>query len=573
MELTQWTEQLWAAIGGQDNTIRRDFCGGRLLVTVKDRSLVDLDAVCALPGVAAAELIRSRLALTPDEAMTQQLKEEQQMASKYDGLARIIIQNVGGKSNITGIKHCVTRLRFNLKDESKAQTEILKDTDGIVTVIQAGGQYQVVIGNHVPDVYDAVIAVGHLESLAAGTVDEDGNPIEDDNGGGSGEKQGLLNTFIDIVSGCMQPTLGCLGASGIVKGLLTMATYFGVLTTSDGTYKILYAFGDGFFYFLPIILGYTCAKKFKFDEFIGMSIGAGLVYPTMVSITSGEALGTIFAGTAFEMSYYTTFLKIPVFYPASGYTSSVVPIILASLVASKVYQWLRKVIPDVVKLFLVPLCTVCIVLPLTYLVIGPAASLLCGVIQTAFNLIYNIPVVGGALAGAFVGGIWQCLVIFGLHWGLVPLMYINYATYGFDWVVSPNIPCSWTQFAALAAVLVKSKDPKIRKLSIPAIVSAFFGVTEPAIYGITLPKKKPFVICCIAGAVGGGFMGALKVYKYMAGGMGLFALPSFINPNPADGESAMRSLLLAIVAILIAMAISFFGTLLTWQDAPQKKKG
>jgi PTS system beta-glucosides-specific IIC component len=486
------------------------------------------------------------------------------MASKYDGLARIIIQNVGGKANITGIKHCVTRLRFNLKDESKAQTDILKDTDGIVTVIQAGGQYQVVIGNHVPDVYDAVIAVGHLESLAAGTVDEDGNPIADD--GPSGEKKNLLNTFIDIVSGCLQPTLGCLGASGIVKGLLYMATYFGLLSSSDGTYKILYAFGDGFFYFLPIFLGYTCAKKFKFDEFIGMSLGAGLVYPTMVAVSSGEALGTIFAGTTFEMSYYTTFLKIPVFFPASGYTSSVVPIILGSMVASKIYQWLRKVIPDTVKLFLVPLFTVCITLPLIYLVIGPVANLLCGVIQLVFNIIFNIPVVGGALAGAFVGAIWQVLVIFGLHWGLVPLMYINMATVGYDWVLAPNIACSWTQFAALAAVLIKTKDAKMKKIAIPAIVSAFFGVTEPAIYGVTLPKKKPFIICCVAGSIGGLIIGTLGAVKYMSGGMGLFALPCFINPNPADGESAMRSLIIVIIAILVAMAISFVGTLVTWQD-------
>ena len=251
------------------------------------------------------------------------------MASKYDGLARIILQNVGGKSNITGIRHCVTRLRFNLKDESKANTDVLKETDGIVTVIQAGGQYQVVIGNQVSDVYDAVISVGHLEQLAEGLADESGNALGE---GAGGAKPNLLNRFIDVISGCMQPILGCLGASGIVKGLLAFSVSMGWMDPSWGTYQVLYAFGDGFFYFLPIFLGYTCAKKLNFDEFIGMAIGVGLVYPNMVAMQGSSPLGTIFAGTAFEMSYTTTFLKLPVFFPASGYPSSVVPVLLAFLI-------------------------------------------------------------------------------------------------------------------------------------------------------------------------------------------------------------------------------------------------
>ena len=296
--------------------------------------------------------------------------------------------NVGGKGNITSVKHCITRLRFVLKDESKAQTEVLKQTDGIVTVIQAGGQYQVVIGNHVDYVYDAVVSVGHLEALAAGTVDEDGNAVEGANDG-AGKKSSPLNTFIDLVSSILQPTLGVLGASGIVKGILACLTYFNILSTDSGTYQILYAFGDGFFYFLPVFLGYTAAKKVKMNEFIGLAIGAGLVYPNMVALKSAEALGTVFAGTAFEMSYTTTFLGLPVFFPASGYTSSVIPVILTCLVAGKLYHWARKVIPDTIQLFMVPLFVIVVSLPLCYLVIGPVSGLFCGVIQAAFNVIYN----------------------------------------------------------------------------------------------------------------------------------------------------------------------------------------
>lgn len=572
MEQKQLAEQLLSVIGGRENTIRSDFRNGKLMISVKDRSLVDLGAVRAIEGIAAAELSRSRLSVVPDETTIQQFKEEQQMASKYDGLARIIIQNVGGKANITGIRHCVTRLRFNLKDESKAQTDVLKDTDGVVTVIQAGGQYQVVIGNHVPDVYDAVIAVGHLENLAAGSVDEDGNPVEE-TGGGSGAQTSLLNTLIDILSGCMQPTLGCLGASGMVKGALAFCVSMGWMDASWGTYQILYAFGDGFFYFLPIFLGYTCAKKFKFDEFIGMSIGAGLLYPNMIALKSAEALGTIFAGTAFEMSYTTTFLKIPVFFPASGYPSSVVPVLLACAVTGKiVYPFFRKIIPDMVKLFLVPLCTVCVMLPLTFLVVGPVSALICGVLQWFFGLLYGLPVVGGAIAGACVGAAWQVLVIFGLHWGLVPLMYANMGTLGYDFVLSPNNVCSWTQFGALAAVLLKTKNQRTKSIAIPALVSAFFGVTEPAIYGITLPKKKPFVISCVVSAVCGAAIGLLGIKKYMSSGMGLFAWPGFINPNPAPGENPLGGMITLIVIAIIGIILTFIGTYITWDDGPQKKK-
>lgn len=292
----------------------------------------------------------------------------------------------------------------------------------------------------------------------------------------------------------MQPILGCLGTSGIIKGLLAFSVSMGWMDPSWGTYQVLYAFGDGFFYFLPIFLGYTCAKKLNFDEFIGMAIGVGLVYPNMVAMQGSSPLGTIFAGTAFEMSYTTTFLKLPVFFPASGYPSSVVPVLLASLVTAKwVYPFFRKIFPDTVKLFLVPLCTVCVMLPLTYLVVGPVSSLLCGALQWFFGLIFNLPVVGGAVAGALVGAFWQVLVMFGLHWGLIPLMYSNIGTLGYDIVLSPNNVCSWTEFGILAAVVLKTKSTKTRGIAIPAMISAFFGISEPAIYGITLPKKKPFL--------------------------------------------------------------------------------
>ena len=237
------------------------------------------------------------------------------MASKYDGLARIIIQNVGGKQNITSITHCVTRLRFKLKDESKANTDILKETDGVVTVMQSGGQYQVVIGNHVPDVYQAVVSVGHLESLAAAPEGEEEGPKE---------KQNLFNAFVSIVTSVFLPFLGVLCACGILKGVLSLLTYFGLMDGAGGTYNILYSLADSSFYFLPPILGLTAAKKFKLPELEGLVIGLAMVYPYVLS------------GSGYDIS---NLFGIPVTMPASGdYTSSVIPVICSVAFAA----WFEK---------------------------------------------------------------------------------------------------------------------------------------------------------------------------------------------------------------------------------------
>lgn len=489
------------------------------------------------------------------------------MASKYDGLARIIIQNVGGRDNIISLTHCITRLRFKLKDESKANTDILKATDGIVTVMKVGGQYQVVIGNHVADVYDVVCEHAHIVGDAPTASDD----------GGSEEKMSLGARLMDIISGVFQPCLFVLSAAGIIKGLLALWVFIagqsGIDVTTQGAYQIWYAIGDGFFYYFPIILGYTAAKKFKSNEFVGMALGVGLVYPNMVAITGGEVLGSVLAGTAFQMDYYTTFFGIPVIMPASGYTSSVVPIILAVALAAWIEKKLKKVIPTVVKAFLTPLFTLIIAMPLTYLVIGPVATVVCNAITLLFSAIYSLPVVGGLVAGVFIGALWQVLVIFGLHWALVPLAILNYGTLGYDNVLSPYFCVSFAQSMAVLGIICKTKDKKLRDMAVPAFVSGMFGVTEPCIYGITLPKKKPFIISCIGGAVGGGIIGFAGVKSYSMGGLGLFGLPSYID----GANQSMYSLIWVCIGTLVAMAVSFILTFITYKDdAPSQtteKKG
>lgn len=486
------------------------------------------------------------------------------MASKYDGLARIIIQNVGGKSNVISVAHCITRLRFKLKDESKANKEVLESTDGVIKVMQSGGQYQVVIGNQVNDVYDAVLEVGHF--AGAGEVDEDGNAVE--GGDEGGKSKSPVSVLIDVISGVIQPTLGVLAATGIIKGLLALFDFLGWIPSTSGTYQVWYAVADGFFYFLPIILGYTAAKKFKMNEFIGMALGIALCYPNMVNITSGEVLGTVFAGTAFEMSYYTTFFGIPVIMPSSGYTSSVVPIIIAVVLAAKLEKWLKKVIPDVIKLFIVPFVTLVIMVPLTYLVIGPIASILCNVLTVIFSAVYGLPVVGGIIAGLLIGAFWQVLVIFGLHWSLVPLGLINYATLGYDFILSPYFCVSFAQTFVVLAMIFKTKDEKLKKIAIPAFISGIFGVTEPAIYGVTLPKKKPFIYSCIGGAVGGAFIGMMGARSYSMGGLGLFGLPSYID---VTGTTGLQSLIYVVIGTIIASVVAFALTWVLYRDEPANK--
>lgn len=558
--------ELYPLVGGETNVVSLARRGNRISINLKDETLVDTAALAALPYAAAVRLQNGKLRLElTEQAYVEQKKENWLMASKYDALARIIIQNVGGKSNIISVAHCITRLRFKLKDESKANKEVLEATDGVIKVMQAGGQYQVVIGNQVNDVYDAVLEVGHL--TAAGLVDEDGNAIEGGEETADGKKS-PINVLIEVISGVIQPMLGVFCATGIIKGLLALFDFIGLIPSTSGTYQIWYAVADGFFYFLPIILGYTAAKKFKLNEFIGMAIGVAMCYPAMVNSTAGEVLGTVFSGTAFEMSYYLKFMGIPVVMPASGYPSSVVPIIVAVAIAAPLERWFKKVVPDVIKLFIVPFATLAIMVPLTYLLIGPVTSVLCSALTLVFNAINSIPVVGGLIGGALIGAIWQILVIFGLHWSLVPIAMINYATLGYDPFLSPYFCVSFAQTFVVLAIILKTKDEKLKKIAIPAFISGIFGVTEPAIYGVTLPKKAPFIYSCIAGSIGGAFTGLMGARSYSMGGLGLFGLPSFID---VTGERGITSMIYIILAILIASAVGFILTFALYKDEPAKK--
>ncbi len=465
---------------------------------------------------------------------------------KYGNLAQDIVKNIGGKGNVISLTHCITRLRFKLKDESKAKDDVLKNMDGVVTVMKSGGQYQVVIGNHVPEVYADVMPLLGLEDGASQQEEEapSGN---------------LFNRFIDIISGIFQPILGIMAACGMVKGLNALFVALGLYGDACGGYLILNSIGDGLFHFLPLFLGYTAAKKFNMKPMIGLVIGAIMCYPSIQGSalsTGGEALYTLFSGTMFESAVYTDFFGIPLI--AMDYTGTVVPVIFVVYFASKCEKFFGKFIPDLVKFFFVPMLTLLVAIPAGLLVIGPLASFASTVIAEAVMSVRDF---SPMLAGAIVGLTWQILVIFGLHWGFIPVYINNIMTNGYDNVMMPFFACTFATSAVVLAIFFKTKNKQMKELALPNFISGIFGVTEPAIYGILLPLKKPFIISCIAGGIGGGFYGAFNFRKFMMGGMGIFEFPAMIEP-----DGGMGNLIVAVVGVILTMAIAFAATMVFYKE-------
>ncbi|WHI60450.1 beta-glucoside-specific PTS transporter subunit IIABC [Mammaliicoccus lentus] len=458
---------------------------------------------------------------------------------KYEALAKDIVKKVGGKENIISLTHCITRLRFQLKDTGKADTEYLKNKDGIVTVMESGGQYQVVIGNHVPDVYEAVRKEANLGD---GSSSSEGN-----------KDTSLFNRFIDLISGIFQPILGVLAAAGMIKGFATLFMTLGWVKEESGTYQIMFAIGDALFYFFPIFLGFTAAKKFGGNQFIGMALGAALVYPTLVDAMAAgnESATMLFSGTFFESETAMTFLGIPVI--SMTYTTSVIPIVFAAFFASKLEKYLKKIIPDVVKTFLVPFFTLLIIVPLTFIVIGPISTWGANLIGAGVLGVYGFsPLVAGLLLGAF----WQVFVIFGLHWGLAAIAINNISTSGYDVIIPIIFAASFAQTGIVLGMFFRTKNQQLKSLSIPAFISGLFGVTEPAIYGITLPRKKPFIYSCIVAGITGGMLGFAGTKMYFMGGLGVFGYTTFIGENGLDSPFWM-SLIATGAALVLGLIIGY----------------
>ncbi|MBE6163999.1 MAG: PTS beta-glucoside transporter subunit IIABC [Streptococcus gallolyticus] len=455
--------------------------------------------------------------------------------AKYTELAQDILDHVGGKENVNSLKHCVTRLRFDLKDESKADDDYLKQRDGVVTVVKAGGQYQVVIGNHVPDVYDEVIKVGGL--TAGGSLDVDEGDVP---------KGNLFDRFVSLVSSIFQPFLGPLAAAGIIKGVVAIMAACGLTADNSSMYVILNAAGDGFFQFLPILIALTSARRFKVNEFTAMAIAAALVYPDIA--TSVSALAD--AGKDSVLGF------IPFALPSGGYLSTVMPAILAIWVASYIQKFFTKITPDVIKVFVVPFFTILITVPLTFLVVGPVANAISDLLTGIFQAIMDFsPIIYGLVLGV----LWQILVMFGMHWALVPLAILDVATNGWSIILAAALfPC-FTQTGVLGAIMLKTKEQKVKTIAMPAFVSSIFGVTEPAIYGVTLPMKIPFYISCAVSGLMGAAMMAFNIGMYSSGAMGIFVFPTLINPNGGDLSKLWIAVAIAVLGAIAAFIIQMFA--------------
>ncbi len=470
------------------------------------------------------------------------------MAKDYTDLATDIVAHVGGKENISSLKHCVTRLRFGLKDEAKADTDYLKARDGVVTVVQAGGQYQVVIGNHVPDVYAAVQKVAGIAGDGSLDIDE-----------GDGPKGNLFERFIDLLSGIFQAFLGPLAAAGIIKGIVAIMASRGMTSDNSAVYAILNAAGDGFFQYLPLLVALTSARKFKMNEFTALAIGMALIYPTLpgsLATLKEAGLDNVFG--------------IPFVLPTAGsYLSTVIPAILATWVASIIEKNIRKVTPDVVKLFVVPFMTILVAVPLTFLVVGPVANFISDMLSNTFTAIMNF---SPLLYGLILGATWQVLVMFGMHWAVVPLAIMQVASNGMSAILVPALLPNFTQTGVLLAIMLKTKESKVKAVAMPAFVSSIFGVTEPAIYGVTLPMKTPFFISCAVSGVIGAAMMFFNVTGYSVGGMGVFLYPSLVNPADGDMSGMIAAIALTIAAIVASFAIQMALPVPYLYGEPTEKK-
>lgn len=457
----------------------------------------------------------------------------------YEKLAKEILKEVGGKENINGLTHCVTRLRFNLKNEGKANTERLKKVPGVVTVVQSGGQYQVVIGNHVSEVYKELVKDAQLS-------EETLIPNET-------LSKGWLASYIEIVTQIFTPILGLLTATGMIKGLLTLLLVFGLVQEKSGTYLLLQVTGDSFLYFLPIFLGYTAGKRFGMNPFTSMTIGASLVYPTLVTILTNQTpIYYLFSDTIFKTPVFFTFLGIPVV--LMNYSSSVIPILFSSFFASKVEKMLKRVLPSVLSVFLVPMLTVLLVVPITFLLIGPVSTWIGQGLGAFILYIYKL---SPSIAGIVVGAAWQVLVMFGLHWGVGPIAINNINVLGYDPILVLKNATPFATAGAVLAIILKVKSTEVRSIGIAAMISSFFGISEPAIYGITLPRKKPFIFTLIASAIGGLTMGIAGTKCFIVGGMGVFSFPNYINPEQGVDIGFWGYFVAIIVSFLVAFGLTY----------------
>lgn len=455
----------------------------------------------------------------------------------YKVIAKNIVEAVGGKENIKSLSHCFTRLRFVLKDSKKADKKSVEQIEGVISVVESGGQFQVVIGAKVTKVYDELITMIDIDTIQDDIKEEKGN---------------IWNRVLIAVSTMFTPMVPAIAASGLLKGFLTMAKIIvankgGDITTSD-TYNIILASTDAIFYFMPIILAYTSAKVFKANEFIAMALGGTMCYPSVVALMTGSREITMFGMEITKASY----------------ASSVIPIIIGVFILSYVQKFLEKIIPEVLKIILVPGFSLLIMVPATFMLFGPIGIYIGDIISFTYKGMMNLSPI---LCGGFVGGMWCVFVIFGAHRALLPIGINDVALYGHQNLLAFAGAANFSQGGAALGVMLKSKNKDLKAVGASASLSAILcGITEPAIYGCNLRLKKPMVYAVICGALGGAIMGAGGVYGDAFANNGVLTLATYA----AFG-------LKKFIFYLVGIGVAFFGAtimtfILGFEDIENKNK-
>lgn len=449
----------------------------------------------------------------------------------YKQLANDILKKVGGKENVSQVTHCATRLRFVLKDTAKADTDGLKHTQGVVGVANSGGQYQVIIGSDVPNVYRPLVEIGGFNSEAEVEPVKNQTPVE---------------KLMATISGIFTPILPVITAAGMIKAVLSILVVFNIVSNKDQNYQILNFIGDAGFYFLPVFLGATAAKQFKTNTYLGMLMGAILLHPTFVTMVSS------FKETGAGISLF----GIP-FTPTS-YSSSVIPIILSVWFMSYMERFADRISPKAIKFFSVPLITALFTAVVTFSVLGPIGAI---VGQWLGNFFTWLETFGPWVVPTVVGIASPFLVMTGTHYGLVSIGINNRLTIGYDTVAQPGMLASnVAQGGAALAVAFKTKDENKKALASSAGITAVLGITEPALYGVTLQNRAALIGTMIAGGISGFFLGIMNARNFTGGSPGLLTIAAYI------GEDTFYYLYVAIAGLVMSVAIAFVVTYFLYKD-------
>jgi len=452
----------------------------------------------------------------------------------YKPLASTIVKNIGGKENVVGVVHCATRLRFTLRDESKANTEVLKKTKGIMTVVSGGGQYQIVIGPDVPQVYQEVISLGGFE--AKGAVSDEAAEKEDN--------RSTISKILEGIASIFQPIIPAITGAGLIKAFMALFVALGWLSNNTQTYIILNAMADAAFYFMPILLAVSCAKKFKCNQGTAMALAGILIYPSFISLLGSE-----------EAVKFLGFIPIT----KATYTSSVIPIILGVWFMSYVEKFMQKISPRPIKFFSVPLVSLLVGGTATIAVLGPLGAWVSNLINVFFTWMNNNV---AWLVPTIVGIFNPLLVMTGTHYGLIPIGTNNLATVKWDTVVGPGMLVSnVAQGAAGLAVGIRSKNIDTKQQASSAGLTGLLGITEPVLYGVNLKFTFPLYAAMIGGGVGGLYLGIMRVARFAGGSPGLLVLPAYIpTADVMPLGYTMSNLVNAVIGVVLAIVVAFLAS-------------